>query len=179
MLILSIILFWIPAGGHATRLLFTTEHLHKAIPGNNKMANAFQWMKAELPRTAVVAANWSYVRQLNVLAGVKTVVDPDHYIQHWIHLYHRHVNFATSEREALDFLKTHTATHLMLAGEETATVPFLHGETSDAFVPVYPARNFANALVKVWEIHYPPDIQPNLKYLETGFPEIDKALPLQ
>jgi len=161
-----LILFWIPAGGHATRLLFTTEHLHKAIPGNNKMANAFQWMKAELPRTAVVAANWSYVRQLNVLAGVKTVVDPDHYIQHWIHLYNTHVRDATDARDALEFLKTHGATHVMLTQKQPPEV-FLQGELRDAFVPVYPTDNFTEANVKVWQLHYPPEIQPNPKYLAT------------
>ena len=38
-------------------------------------------------------------------------------------------------------------------------------------------ENFENARVKVWEIHYPPDIQADPKYLRTGIPEIDAQLP--
>ena len=123
-------------------------------------------MKTELPNTAVVAARWGFGSQLNVLGGVKTVIDQDHYIQHWIHLYNTHVRDATGAREALEFLKTHGATHLMLTQRQPPEV-FLQGELSEAFVPVYPMDNFTEAGVKVWEIYYPPDIQSNPKYLAT------------
>ena len=56
---------------------------------------------------------------------------------------------------------------------------FLHGQLSDAFVLVYRKNKFSDASVKVWEIHYPPDIQTDPKYLKTGFPEIDDTLQLQ
>ncbi|MCG9134249.1 hypothetical protein J5I95_21520 [Candidatus Poribacteria bacterium] len=221
---------------------------------------------------------------------MKTIIDQDHYIQHWIHLFYRHVFSAQSNAEALEFLKTHEATHLMLSAQElfqgtniyssigsdahgdrefkltplqmnayengtpflatvgkdtpftlidinhnagndtliTATaklknggtvkipytvfigetrirpqkltgvemggillmfneqrqfrggyyVPpigwkslavrlFFHGESPNVFVPVYPMDGNVTADVKVWEIHYPPDIQPNPKYLAT------------
>ena len=32
----------------------------------------------------VIAASWSYGHMLNALGGVKTVIDPDHFIVHWI-----------------------------------------------------------------------------------------------
>ena len=247
-------------------------------------------MKAQLPNTACIGANWGHGSQLNVLGGVKTIIDQDHYIQHWIHLYYRHVFCAQSNAEALEFLKTHEATHLMMSAQDlfqgakihssvgsdtkgdrefeliplqmnayengtpflgtvgkdtpftlidishsagndtliTATaklkngdtveipytvfigetrirsqkltgvekggillmfneqrqfhqgyyVPpigwnslavqlFFHGESPDVFVPVYPVDGNATADVKVWEIHYPPDIHPNPKYLAT------------
>lgn len=163
---LTLILFWTPVGGHAKRAMLTATHMRKAIPGRGSLARALEWMKGNLSSTAVVAAHWNYGSQLNVLAGVKTVIDQDHYIPHWIHLYRQHVNFAKTERETLEFLKSHTVTHLMLTGAESATAPFLRDQISDAFVPVYPTENFAGALVKVWEIHYPPDIKPMPKYLE-------------
>ena len=140
--------------------------MRQAKPGNNSVAKAFEWMKAELPHTAVVAARWSYGSQLNVLGGVKTITDQDHFIQHWIEMYRKHVQFATSEREALEFLKTHNATHIMLTPKDSKNA-FLRGQLSEAFVPVYPTDNFAEAEVKVWEIHYSLDIQINPKYLET------------
>lgn len=55
-----------------------------------------------------------------MIGGVKTIIDPDHYIQHWIHLYYRHVFCAQTEHEALSFLKTHNITHIMLTDQEVA-----------------------------------------------------------
>ena len=168
-LMLTLILFCSPVGGHANRAIPTAIKSRRATPGRGSLAQAFGWLRENLPPTAVVAAHWNHGSQLNVLAGVKTVVDQDHYISHWIELYQQHVNFAKTEREALEFLKSHTATHLMLTGKETATAPFLRGESSSAFIPVYPTENFTKALVKVWEIRYPPNIESNPKYLATRF----------
>lgn len=170
-LMLILILFYSPVGGHANRALSTAIKSHRATPGRGSLAHAFDWIKGNLPASAVVAAHWNHGSQLNVIAGVKTVVDQDHYIPHWIDLYRQHINFAKTEREALEFLRSHRATHLMLTGKETATAPFLRGEPSTAFVPIYPTNKFAKALVKVWEIHYPPDVKSNPKYLATKFPQ--------
>ena len=112
--ILAALLFLPPAGGHAHRAIYAAKGLRRVVPGRTHLQKAFQWMQTELPRTDVVAANWGYGSMLNVLGGVQTVVDQDHFIQHWIHLYCRHVFAAQSEQEALAFLKTHGATHLML-----------------------------------------------------------------
>ena len=166
-MVLTAILFWEPLGGHANRSLYAATRMRSATPGHNPVAKAFWWMKAELPHTAVVAAHWRYGSQLNVLAGVKTVTDQDHYIQHWIHLYNQHVLHAQTERETLEFLKTHTATHVMLTRRDPQDA-FLRGQLSNAFVPVYPTENFAASDVKVWEIRYSPDIKPHPKYLATA-----------
>lgn len=164
--IVSTLMYWKPAGEHAKRAVFAATRMRRATPGNTPVAKAFEWMKAELSQNAVVAARWSLGSQLNVLGGVKTVIDQDHYIQHWIHLYNEHVRDSTDAREALEFLKSHAATHLMLTQRHPPEV-FLQGELSDAFVPVYPMDDFTEAYVKVWQIHYPPDIQSNPKYLAT------------
>ena len=164
--IVASLMYWKPAGEHAERSVFAATRMRQAAPGDTPAAKAFEWMKAELPSTAVVAARWGFGSMLNVLGGVKTVIDQDHYIQYWIHLYKENVRDATDARAALEFLKTHGATHLMLTQRQPPEV-FLQGELSEAFVPVYPTENFAEASVKVWEIHYPSDIQPNPKYLAT------------
>ena len=54
---------------------------------------------------------------------------------------------------------------------------YTHKAFREVFVPVYPTENFESARVKVWEIHYPPDIQADPKYLRTGIPELDAQLP--
>ena len=164
--IVASLMYWSPAGEHAERATLAATRMRPAKPGDTPVAKAFAWMKSELPSTAVVAAHWGFGSQLNVLGGVKTVIDQDHYIQHWIHLYNTHVRDAIDARDALEFLKTHGATHLMLTQSQPPEV-FLQGELSEAFVPVYPTENFTEARAKVWEIHYPSDIQPNPKYLAT------------
>ena len=160
------IMFWIPAGAHTKRSIYAARHMRKVVPGHSPTEKAYRWMNSNLSRNAIVATHWTYGSQLNVLANVKTIIDQDHYIQHWIHLYKTHVYNAQSEQEALEFLKTHLATHIMLTRSEP-TETFLRKQTSNAFVPIYPIDNFTEAEVKIWEIRYPPNIKPNPKYLET------------
>lgn len=116
--ILALLMWWTPAGAHTKRAVFTARHMRTATPGNTSIEKSFRWMKAQLPSTACVAANWGSGSQLNVLGGVKTIIDQDHYIQHWIHLFYRHVFCAQSDTEALEFLKSHEATHLMLSSRD-------------------------------------------------------------
>ncbi|MDE0556733.1 MAG: hypothetical protein OXI24_21175 [Candidatus Poribacteria bacterium] len=165
--ILAALMYWKPTGEYAKRATLAATRMRQASPGNTPVTKAFTWMKAELPDTSIVAANWNYGSQLNVLGGVKTIIDQDHYIQHWIYLYNEYVRNATDARAALEFLKTHGATHLMLTRKQPPEV-YLKSELRDTFVPVYPIDNFAEAEVKVWQIHYPPEIRPNPKYLATA-----------
>ena len=176
-IILSLLLFYPPVGGHATRALFNAEHLRQEIPKDNRLAETFHWMEAEMSDTAVVAANWSYGSMLNVLGGVKTITDQDHYIPHWISLYTQYVYQAATPREILEFLKTYGVTHLMLTQSELSHSLIRQHLSEDVFIPIYPTDNISEAPVKVWEIHYPHDIQPNPKYIKTGIPEIDAHLP--
>ena len=97
--IVASLMYWAPAGEHAKHATFVATEMRQAAPGDTPAAKAFKWMKAELPPTAVVAARWGFGSMLNVLGGVKTVIDQDHYIQHWIHLYNKHVQDATDARE--------------------------------------------------------------------------------
>ena len=304
-LVLILILFWTPVGGHATRSIYYAARLKKPTPGEGSETKAIHWMKDTLPENAVVAANWGSGNRIHVFGDVQTITDPDHYLPHWIHLYYRHVFCAQSEREALEFLKTHGATHLMLSENgilsnsgsysfigsdehsdrefrlyplekmepsidspfrlftnwNSTTQPFyvldivrtdlerlkvsstfensphlsfeihvshhhdtqtsldfgifgtilyfkhnaaehnfrfqkaysvpvpgwnslavklyFRGEHSDAFVLAYPVQSDTPPKIKIWEIHYPPNIHPDVKYLKTGFPEIDDHLQIQ
>ena len=113
-IVLIPVLFWTPIGGHAHKSVYAAARMRPPIPGQNSRAETFKWMNETLPKESVIAANWDYGTQLNVLGGVNTVVDSDHFLPHWIYLYYRHVFSAQDAREALEFLKTHKATHLML-----------------------------------------------------------------
>ena len=112
---LALILFWGTIGGYAKHIIPAGREHHTVFPVETAEAEAYRWMKTALSRTAVVAANFDHGTMMNALGGVKTIIDQDHYLQHWIHLYNRHVFSAHSEREALEFLKTHNATHLLLS----------------------------------------------------------------
>ena len=125
-LFLALLMFWTPVGAHAKHAIFMVKHGMHAKPGNSKVEKTFRWMKSNLIDTACVAANWSYGSQLNVLGGVKTIIDQDHYVQHWIHLFHEHVYTARSDFEALRFLYTHMASHLMLTSEILYQLPVIY-----------------------------------------------------
>ncbi|MYB95837.1 hypothetical protein F4054_00715 [Candidatus Poribacteria bacterium] len=112
--LLILVLFFNPLGGHAHRSTAAASKWRYPTPGKGRMAQTLQWMQTNLREDAVIAANWSYGSRLNVLGGVKTITDQDTFLPHWIHLYYRHVYCGQSAREALTFLKTHGATHLML-----------------------------------------------------------------
>ena len=109
------VLFLSPFGGHATRATAAATKWRKPVVGHRTpLAKTLKFLNTTLPENTVVAANWNYGSRLNVLGGVNTITDQDTFIPHWIHLYYRHVYCAQSAREALTFLKTHGATHLML-----------------------------------------------------------------
>ncbi len=110
--VLSLLFFWPPVGAHAKRSLNISQTLRKPLPGDRPMTKTVKWMSENLESTDVVAANWGRGNQLHMLGGVKTIIDSDHYLPHWIHLFFRHVYVAQSEKEALEFLYTHDATHL-------------------------------------------------------------------
>ena len=297
-IVLILVLFWTPLGGHAHRSIYAAARMRAPVPGQNSRAKAYKWMKDTLPQESIVAAHWSFGIQLNVLGNVGTIIDPDQFIKR-IYLFYRHVLCAQDEQEALSFLKTYQVTHLMLteqdvltrsrtyssigsdengdrqfrfyslrrtetpigtpyrmqsrdeecllsfidiarASPETLTITaqfknenntetedktdpdvkvqrtvsnpisqisvdienggvvlyfdsetklqrayyipsigwnslairlFLRGEHSEAFVPVYPTNENAGIDVKVWEIHYPPNIETNEKYRTTKWEE--------
>ncbi len=297
-IVLILVLFWTPLGGHAHRSIYAAARMRAPVPGQNSRAEAYKWMKDTLPQESIVAAHWNFGIQLNVLGNVGTIIDPDQFIKR-IYLFYRHVLCAQDGQEVLSFLKTYQVTHLMLteqdvitrsrtyssigsdengdkqfslyrltrtetpigtpyrmqsrdeecllsfidiarASPETLTITaqfknenntetedktdpdvkvqrtvsnpisqisvdienggvvlyfdsetklqrayyippigwnslaiklFLRGEHSEAFVPVYPTNENADIDVKVWEIHYPPNIETNEKYRTTKWEE--------
>jgi hypothetical protein len=180
--ILTLLMWWTPAGAHAKRSTFSARHLRTAIPGNTNIAKSFRWMKSHLkdPKdTACVAGNWGHGSQLNVLGGVKTIIDQDHYIQYWIHLFYRHVYCAQSNSEALEFLKTHKTTHLMLTEQDLFQGAKIHsaigsdaqGDRKFEFIPVQidTYQNEKHTLV--------PNIQnPYVTHIYTSYSVGDESL---
>lgn len=160
-------------GGHLWRSAAAGRHMRGPDPGEGPLIDAYTWIRASLPAESVVAAEWSYGTQLNVFGGVRTVVDPDHYLPYWIALYHRHVIHAKNEPEVLAFLLTHDATHLLTPAEKhPSETLFGKGGLSSAFRPLYPAVGFATSPVKLYELAYPEalDKRPEYLYRAPGVP---------
>lgn len=124
--VLTVLLFWTPVGAHAKLAIYTAKYGMQALPGNSELEKTYRWMKSNLGDTTCVAANWSYGSQLNVLGGVKTVVDQDHYIQHWINMFNQHVFIAQFNDEAIEFLNSHKATHLMVVRDILFQLPDIY-----------------------------------------------------
>ena len=80
---------------------------------DSSMRQAFNWMEENLPQKAVIAASWDYGSFLNLHANRATIIDEEQ-ISYWVHLMNRHVMLGQTEEEALEFLKTHNATHLLI-----------------------------------------------------------------
>ena len=169
--LLGMLLFWIPTGGYAYRSVYAA-YIRPALPMNEHVTRSYFWIrnalvrKSEDPDKIVMAASWTFGSQLNVLAGVKTINDQDTFLPHWITLYDRYLHETKSEREHLEFLKTHHVTHLMLTPLDPHNSSLRKG-LSTAFVPVYPTVKFDRAPVKIWEINYPAEIAPDEKYIRT------------
>ncbi len=131
----TLLLFGEPPGSSARHGLafrgYTTRITPEAVlPGKaTSMDGACKWLRAHYARDAVVAAAWSHGNYLNALGGVQTVIDADHYIMHWIGFYEAHVAAAQSEREALEFLKTHKVTHLLFTEEDVLYTASKHTHT--------------------------------------------------
>lgn len=130
-LVLAALMFWAPAGAYAKHSIYTVKHSLVPMPGNTGLEKAYRWMKSHLGDVACVAANWSFGSQLNVLGGVKTIIDQDHYIQHWIYLFYQYVYTTQSDYEAIEFLKTHKATHLMLTMNDLYELSEIHSFVRD------------------------------------------------
>ena len=162
------VLVWSPhGGGHVFRTYASAVSMRQATPGTGELSSAYTWMKTHLPQNSVVAAEWSYGTQLTVLAGVRTITDPDHYLPYWIHLYHQHVEDAKTEQELIDFLFSHAATHLLVTTEKQPEGTLLRGgRLSGVFVARYPESDFENAPVKVWELRYPAGQKTRPEYLK-------------
>ncbi len=96
----------------------SVETVRRLTPRLPRLFDGFAQIGNQTPNGSVIAASWDYGSPLNWYAKCATVVDEDHYIPYWIHLLSRHVFSALSPLEALEFLRTHNATYLMMTTQD-------------------------------------------------------------
>jgi asparagine N-glycosylation enzyme membrane subunit Stt3 len=75
---------------------------------------AMGWVRDNTPKDAVFAHWWDYGYWVQTMGERATVLDGGNAIDYWDYLMGRHVLTGQNETEALEFLKTHNATHLLI-----------------------------------------------------------------
>ena len=76
-------------------------------------SRALEWLKHNTPQSSVVAAWWDYGSFINLFSDRATITDEEQ-LSYWVHLMAREALFAETNLQALRFLKTYGATHLLI-----------------------------------------------------------------
>lgn len=75
---------------------------------------AMQWVRDNTSEDAVFSHWWDYGYWIQSIGNRATVLDGGNAIVYWNHLLGRHVLTGPDDDKALEFLKTHKATHLLI-----------------------------------------------------------------
>jgi asparagine N-glycosylation enzyme membrane subunit Stt3 len=80
--------------------------------------NAMGWVRENTAENTVFAHWWDYGYWVQSLGERATILDGGNAITYWNHLMGRHVLTGPSEEDALEFLYSHNATHLLIDSSE-------------------------------------------------------------
>ncbi len=80
--------------------------------------NAMAWVRENVSKEAVFAHWWDYGYWVQSIGERATILDGGNSISYWNYLMGRHVLTGRSEEEALDFLYSHNATHILIDSTE-------------------------------------------------------------
>jgi len=102
-----------------------SEVRYASVPGHYQYQwqLSMSWVRENIPENAVFAHWWDYGYWVQTLGERATVLDGGNTIPYWDHLMGRHVLTAANETEALEFLKTHKATHLLIDSSDIGKYP--------------------------------------------------------
>ena len=79
---------------------------------------AISWLKETTPKNSVIASWWDYGYWIQTAGNRSTVLDGGNAIGYWNYLMARQVLTSNNSIEALEFLKTHNVTHLIISGDD-------------------------------------------------------------
>ena len=114
---------------------------------NNQWEDGMEWVRGNTPEDAVFAHWWDYGYWVQTGGERATILDGGNKIVWWDHFMGRHVLTAQTEEEALEFLITHEATHLLLdptdIGKYTAYSSIGSDESYDrvSYIPLFNLDN--------------------------------------
>ena len=98
-------------GGYVAVSYATASEVRPTITPST--ARALEWLNHNTHQSAVVAAWWDYGSFINLFSNRATITDEEQ-LSYWVHLMARETLFAETNLQALRFLKTHGATHLLI-----------------------------------------------------------------
>ena len=98
-------------GGYASLSYAKASEVRPVITPST--SRALRWLKPNTPQPSVIAAWWDYGSFINHLSKRATITDEEQ-LSYWVYLMARDVLFAETDLQALRFLKTHGATHLLI-----------------------------------------------------------------
>ncbi|MYE87847.1 hypothetical protein F4X33_02480, partial [Candidatus Poribacteria bacterium] len=81
------------------------------------MSRALEWLKHNTSQSSTVAAWWDNGSFINLLSDRATIIDEEQ-LPYWVHLTARDVLLQETDSQALQFLKAHEATHLLITGQD-------------------------------------------------------------
>src|SRR3989344_3155409 len=79
---------------------------------------AMSWLKETTPENSVIASWWDYGYWIQTGGDRSTVLDGGNAIGYWNYLMARQVLTSNNSVDALEFLKTHNVTHLIISGDD-------------------------------------------------------------
>jgi len=112
---------------------------------DDQWQTTMSWVKENIPEDAVFAHWWDYGYWVQTMWERATVLDGGNAISYWNHLMGRHVLTGKSSTEALEFLKTHDVTHLLIIADEIGKYPAYASIGSDkdydrlSYIPTFRA----------------------------------------
>ena len=85
---------------------------------DSQWQNAMAWVQKNTPKESVFAHWWDYGYWIQTMGNRATILDGGNYRVYWNHLLGRYVLTGSSSIEALEFLKVHNASYLLIVSEE-------------------------------------------------------------
>ncbi|MAG50569.1 hypothetical protein CL621_02930 [archaeon] len=92
---------------------------------------AMKWVRENTPENSVFAHWWDYGYWVQTGANRNTILDGGNFIAPWNNFMARSVLTSNNEIEALEFLKVHDATHLLIISDEVGKYPAYSSIGSD------------------------------------------------
>jgi hypothetical protein len=106
---------------------------------------AMSWVRENTPENAVFAHWWDYGYWVQSIGNRATILDGGNIIVYWNYLLGRHVLTGQDEKEALSFLYTHNATHILIDSSDIGKYPAFSSIGSDEN---YDRYSWLNSFIK-------------------------------
>ncbi|MBT3395002.1 hypothetical protein HOA59_02260 [archaeon] len=128
-----ILLLVLPVSGSLLSFAQTSHNTAKYTgPSYNaQWQYGMEWVRENTEEDAVFAHWWDYGYWVQTGANRATILDGGNALGYWNYLLGRHVLTAKNENEALEFLKVHNATHLLIISDEVGKYPAYSSIGSD------------------------------------------------